>query len=178
MCLLVKSGGSKCCRIQVNRRLDVVDKVFKQLQAHIESVLLCDKAYSQGCIARSTSEALMHLLLQRCTAPHQAHPVEGTVQWSETVLQYCQQAQGRRLCAGARKVLLVFCKNVHFNQPHAEILCQVSVATLLTLAAHKQPPQKVQHWRSVHSAVRSQGSCEVLVSFQAYSLCCILCTGA
>jgi len=178
MCLLVKSGGSKCCRIQVNRRLDVVDKVFKQLQAHIESVLLCDKAYSQGCIARSTSEALMHLLLQRCTAPHQAPSAAGTVRQSETVLKHCQQAQGRRLCAAARKVVLVSCEHIHFTQPHAEILCQIPGAMLLTLAAHKQPPQKVQHWRSGHSAVRSQGSCELLASLQAYSLGCNLCTGA
>ncbi len=139
---------------------------------------MCDKAYSQGCAARSTTEAVMHLLLQRCSAPQQAHSAEGTAQQSETVLKYCQQAQGRRLCAGARKFVLVFCEHVQFNQPHAEILCHVPGATLLTLAAHKQPPQKVQHWRSGHSAVRSQGSCELLVSFQAYSLCCILCTGA
>jgi len=138
----------------------------------------CCTRMCQGSTARSTTEAVMHLLLQRCTAPHQAHLAEGTAQQSETVLKYCQQEQGRRLNAGARKVVLVFCEHVHFNQPHAEILCHEPRATLLTLAAHKQPRQKVQHWRCGHSAVRSQGSCEPLISFQAYSLCCILCTGA
>jgi len=102
--------------------------------------LLYDKAYRQGCTAKSTTEAVMHLLLQRCTAPQQAHSAEGTARQSETVLKCCQQAQGRRLCAGARKVVLVSCEHVHFNQQHAEILCQVPGAALLTLAAHKQPP--------------------------------------
>ncbi len=138
----------------------------------------CCTRMRQGCTARSTTEAVMHLLLQRCTAPHQAPSAAGTVRQSETVLKHCQQAQGRRLCAAARKVVLVSCEHIHFTQPHAEILCQIPGAMLLTLAAHKQPPQKVQHWRSGHSAVRSQGSCELLASLQAYSLGCNLCTGA